>query len=179
MNRDAITIINTTNQPITQEEIDMYIEHLRSQYGREPDELTIEIVGDFVDLNSTYHTPPFQRIRRITGYLVGDLDRFNNGKRKEEADRVKHGLNVNGLLEAGKNIGEPEILHQDDCMDKEYPNEAPSAIDAEQDWRKDLPQMLDWEKDARNPDGTWKMGKHGDVDYGIGGYCPHGWPGIL
>lgn len=36
---------------------------------------------------------PFERIRRITGYLVGTLDRFNNGKRAEEADRVKHSLN--------------------------------------------------------------------------------------
>lgn len=34
----------------------------------------------------------FERIRRITGYLVGTLDRFNNGKRAEEADRVKHGM---------------------------------------------------------------------------------------
>lgn len=33
---------------------------------------------------------PFQRIRRITGYLVGSLDKFNDGKRAEEADRVKH-----------------------------------------------------------------------------------------
>ena len=32
----------------------------------------------------------FDRIRRITGYLVGTLDRFNNGKRSEEHDRVKH-----------------------------------------------------------------------------------------
>ena len=34
----------------------------------------------------------FERIRRITGYLVGTLDRFNNGKRAEERDRVKHGM---------------------------------------------------------------------------------------
>lgn len=34
----------------------------------------------------------FARIRRITGYLVGTLDRFNNAKRAEESDRVKHGL---------------------------------------------------------------------------------------
>ncbi len=33
---------------------------------------------------------PFERIRRITGYLVGTLDRFNNAKKAEEADRVKH-----------------------------------------------------------------------------------------
>ena len=34
----------------------------------------------------------FERIRRITGYLVGTLDRFNNAKRSEEHDRVKHSL---------------------------------------------------------------------------------------
>ena len=34
--------------------------------------------------------PPFNRIRRITGYLVGTLDQFNDAKRAEERDRVKH-----------------------------------------------------------------------------------------
>ena len=33
----------------------------------------------------------FERIRRITGYLVGTVDRFNDGKRAEERDRVRHG----------------------------------------------------------------------------------------
>ena len=37
----------------------------------------------------------FERIRRITGYLVGTVDRFNNGKRSEERDRVKHKLDEN------------------------------------------------------------------------------------
>ena len=32
----------------------------------------------------------FERIRRITGYLVGTLDRFNNAKKKEVQDRVTH-----------------------------------------------------------------------------------------
>ena len=32
----------------------------------------------------------FERIRRVTGYLVGTLDRFNNAKSAEEKDRVKH-----------------------------------------------------------------------------------------
>ena len=34
----------------------------------------------------------FERIRRITGYLVGTIDRFNNAKRAEVSDRVKHGV---------------------------------------------------------------------------------------
>ena len=38
----------------------------------------------------------FDRIRRITGYLVGTVDRFNNGKRAEERDRVKH--STEGLI---------------------------------------------------------------------------------
>ena len=41
----------------------------------------VDVVGEGVG---------FERIRRITGYLVGTLDRFNNGKRAEEHDRVKH-----------------------------------------------------------------------------------------
>ncbi|NLZ70658.1 MAG: hypothetical protein GX907_04925 [Clostridiaceae bacterium] len=34
----------------------------------------------------------FQRIRRITGYLVGTLSRFNDAKRSEEHDRVRHAM---------------------------------------------------------------------------------------
>ena len=34
----------------------------------------------------------FERIRRITGYLVGTTDRFNNGKKAEERDRLKHSI---------------------------------------------------------------------------------------
>jgi anaerobic ribonucleoside-triphosphate reductase len=37
----------------------------------------------------------FERIRRITGYLVGTTDRFNNAKQAEEKDRVKHGVGEN------------------------------------------------------------------------------------
>lgn len=40
----------------------------------------------------------FERIRRITGYLVGTLERFNNAKRAEERDRVRHG----GMIPASK-----------------------------------------------------------------------------
>ena len=36
----------------------------------------------------------FERIRRITGYLVGTMDKWNDAKRAEERDRVKHSLNA-------------------------------------------------------------------------------------
>lgn len=51
--------------------------------------IKVETDGEWVNL--TYcDRVPFERIRRITGYLVGTLDRFNDAKRAEEHDRVKH-----------------------------------------------------------------------------------------
>ncbi len=41
-------------------------------------------------LEADHNGPGFERIRRITGYLVGTLDRFNDAKKSEESDRVKH-----------------------------------------------------------------------------------------
>lgn len=35
---------------------------------------------------------PFERTRRITGYLVGSLERWNDAKKSEESDRIKHGM---------------------------------------------------------------------------------------
>ncbi len=62
-----------------------------------PDVCRIEVRpdGDEVVLRYYRHTAPkFERIRRITGYLVGTLDLFNDAKRAEERDRVKHGISA-------------------------------------------------------------------------------------
>lgn len=61
---------------------------------REPDCIDIRLDGDYVELAYHYENQPFHRIRRITGYLVGTLDRFNNAKRAEERDRVKHSISL-------------------------------------------------------------------------------------
>ena len=52
----------------------------------------VGIINDVCPKCGRKETPdhPFERIRRITGYLVGTLDRFNNAKRKEVSERVKH-----------------------------------------------------------------------------------------
>ena len=52
------------------------------------------IIGEECPCCHRRETPdaPFERIRRITGYLVGTLDRFNDAKRAEVQDRVKHGV---------------------------------------------------------------------------------------
>lgn len=46
---------------------------------------------DEVEVRIEPEAVPFQRIRRITGYLTGTVDRWNNAKKSELADRVKHG----------------------------------------------------------------------------------------
>ena len=79
---------------LPQEEIDAYIARAKEKYGKEPQGIDILVDGDFVELSYDFGRTPFQRIRRITGYLVGTLDRFNNAKRAEEHDRVKHGITM-------------------------------------------------------------------------------------
>jgi hypothetical protein len=50
----------------------------------------------------------FERIRRITGYLVGTVDHFNNGKRAEEADRVAHDVPNTSLQSREKTYASAE-----------------------------------------------------------------------
>lgn len=83
--------INVIGENIPEEEINAYIDYGRKKYvNRSITEMTVKTDGEFVDLQFRFADVPFDRIRRITGYLVGTLDRFNNGKRAEEHDRVKH-----------------------------------------------------------------------------------------
>ena len=84
--------VNVTNGVLDQQEINAYISRAAEKYGSEPTHIDINVCGDEVELSYTFEGRPFHRIRRITGYLVGTLDRFNNGKRSEERDRVKHSL---------------------------------------------------------------------------------------
>ena len=88
-----VILTNGDISTLPQEEIEAYKEHVKKKYPNECiDELILTLDGDYVNMEIHKHTKPFDRIRRITGYLVGTLDRFNNGKRAEERDRVKHGV---------------------------------------------------------------------------------------
>lgn len=87
------TQVKVYDGDLTQNEIDAYMEYLRKKY---PDRnflsVEIRVDGDCVDVRYRYESKPFHRIRRVTGYLVGDLDKFNDAKRSEVNDRVKHSL---------------------------------------------------------------------------------------
>ena len=74
-----------------QAEINEYVRRIRKKHpDRIINELTLTINGKYVDIKYNYDTVPFERIRRITGYLVGTLDRFNDAKKAEESQRIKH-----------------------------------------------------------------------------------------
>lgn len=70
------------------EEIAAYRKHVKQNHpGKEL--VGIEIDGPDVVLEM--RSVPFDRIRRITGYLVGSMDKWNAAKRAEEQERVRHG----------------------------------------------------------------------------------------
>lgn len=78
------------NGEIPMEEAEAYVERGLEKYGDNLTEVCGILDGEEIDLEYVYHEKQFHRLRRITGYLVGTLDRWNNGKRAEERDRVKH-----------------------------------------------------------------------------------------
>ena len=85
--------VNVIGGEMSQAEINSYIDRAQKLYPEKTIEaIDLKIDGDFVDVDYHFADVPFQRIRRITGYLVGTLDRFNDAKRAEVRDRVKHGL---------------------------------------------------------------------------------------
>ena len=90
---------------LPEEEVKAYQDYVKDKYkDEEITLLRIKVDGDSVDLETHKKSAGFQRIRRITGYLVGTLDRFNDGKLAEVKDRVPHGYEdythtVSGLLD--------------------------------------------------------------------------------
>ena len=90
---------------ISEAEKQAYIDHIMKRSGRtDIKSVRIRLDGEFVDLEWIYSALPFDRVRRVTGYL-SELPRFNDGKRAEEHDRVHNGFDDNyfrsysGLLE--------------------------------------------------------------------------------
>ncbi|MBQ9059971.1 MAG: hypothetical protein IJ128_02400 [Firmicutes bacterium] len=80
-------------------EAQAYVEYLEKKYNRKLETLDVNIDGEFADLNYKFTNVPFERIRRITGYLVGTMDHWNDAKTAEEADRVKHSLDSESEME--------------------------------------------------------------------------------
>ncbi|MBQ5759210.1 MAG: hypothetical protein IIV92_03715 [Schwartzia sp.] len=95
MNINGTVVTVTGIENITEQEIIAYIERIKEQSQEEVTTLDISLADDGqVILDYQLRPQKFERIRRITGYLVGTIDRWNNAKRAEESDRVKHSLSA-------------------------------------------------------------------------------------
>lgn len=80
---------------IPEEIVQKAIQMMEAEEGRKVVEISIRTTeeADIYGITPIFEPPvKFQRIRRITGYLVGDLSRFNNGKLAEVKDRVSHSV---------------------------------------------------------------------------------------
>lgn len=83
--------VEVVGEEIPMQEIREYLFYLRNKNKRKKlNLLTINVDGEYVDLHYQFAPMPIERIRRVTGYLSGTLDTWNNAKRAEERDRVKH-----------------------------------------------------------------------------------------
>ena len=76
---------------VAKEDVENCIKQIESKNpDKEITSVEIKADGEYLDCHYHYHEKSFERIRRITGYLVGTLDRFNDAKKAEVKDRVKH-----------------------------------------------------------------------------------------
>lgn len=84
--------INKFPEGMTVDEVNEYLKMFCAMHPFEKEgEINIELDGEFVDVYLNVEEKiPFQRIRRITSYLVGTVDRWNNAKKSELKDRIKH-----------------------------------------------------------------------------------------
>jgi len=77
----------------TRDEAANYVAYVRGRVSEPVKTISVNLCDDgLVDVNYTARGEKFERIRRITGYLTGDLNSWNNAKRSEEHDRVKHDI---------------------------------------------------------------------------------------
>lgn len=81
----------TASDELPTEELQQYVTLMREHYLLMKS-MTVKLNGEYVDIAVHTRNQPFERLRRITGYLVGSMPRWNDAKRAEEADRVKHDI---------------------------------------------------------------------------------------
>ena len=90
---DNVSVVFVDIHDATKDEATNYVNFIKQRVN-DPDSLSevavITCDDGMVDVTYALHGEKFERIRRITGYLTGSLDSWNDSKRAEERDRVKH-----------------------------------------------------------------------------------------
>ena len=92
---DGVKVITVGLDDLTEKEAKNYIDYVRERVETPLQTLEVALCDDGkIDLRYKAQGEKFERIRRITGYLTGDLNSWNNAKRTEEHERVKHDVLV-------------------------------------------------------------------------------------
>ena len=90
---DGVEVSFVGINDVTENEPQNYVEYVRAQTNDPIKSIKVVQCDDgMVDVNYELQGEKFERIRRITGYLTGSLDSWNDSKQSEEHDRVKHGI---------------------------------------------------------------------------------------
>ena len=89
INDIQVTIIG---DEISSEELSIYLTQIQLKQKRKMIKADITVDSEYIDVKYALEDVPFERIRRITGYLVGATSRWNNAKQSELHDRVCHGV---------------------------------------------------------------------------------------
>lgn len=90
---DGVKINVVGLDDLTAEEAQKYVDYVKERVDDPLKSIDIKLCDDGkLDLNYTLQGEKFERIRRITGYLTGDVASWNNSKRSEESERVKHNV---------------------------------------------------------------------------------------
>ena len=94
---DGVSVLvgytNGNDMRVSEDEVRAYLKRGALQHPNSAvTGLALLVDGEDVGIRYELAPVPFDRIRRITGYLVGTMDRWNDAKTSEEADRVKHGV---------------------------------------------------------------------------------------
>lgn len=97
MKKEFENVVVHNPEKLPDEIIEATIEMMQEEeQGRRVVEITVVSAGTEdpceYKITPVFEKVPFQRLRRITGYLVGTTDRWNNAKLAELEDRVSHGV---------------------------------------------------------------------------------------
>lgn len=89
---DGVTV-EVYNEELDEREVQQYIDRARlAKPTSKLIKIQLVVDGEDVDITSEYEATPFERIRRITGYLVGRLNRTSPGKEAEIAERTANDI---------------------------------------------------------------------------------------
>jgi anaerobic ribonucleoside-triphosphate reductase len=90
---DGVEVTAVGLENFTAQEAKNYVEYVRSEVKTPLKAIKVTMCDDGkVDVSYLAKGEKFERIRRITGYLVGTTERWNDSKKSEEHERVKHNV---------------------------------------------------------------------------------------